>query len=298
MTALRLLLAGSIDYAGLFPPAALDMATAVSNYASYREGTTAWALGRFVVPVGRLQEFEATAMGVLATRPPRTRWKVSVLLAGDTEAEVRAIGDFNRRHATKGTELLADVVEAKGTTPEGIRDLLLTLPGYLQPYVEIPVNADPAPLIAAIAETRGGAKIRTGGVTPDAFPMAQDILRFISACLAAKVPFKATAGLHHPLRAVYPLTYEADSPRAPMFGFLNLFLATVSLVQGGDETAAARLLEETSPTSLQLNNGAIEWEGRRFGKSDIQRARETGIASFGSCSFTEPIGDLTAIHLL
>jgi hypothetical protein len=83
-----------------------------------------------------------------------------------------------------------------------------------------------------------------------------------------------------------------------MFGFLNVFLATVSMVQGLDAAVAARLLEESSPTSLRLNNGAIEWEGQRFGKSAIERARSTGIAAFGSCSFTEPIGDLTALGFL
>ena len=34
MTALRALLAGVIDYAGLFPPAGLDMATALGIHAS------------------------------------------------------------------------------------------------------------------------------------------------------------------------------------------------------------------------------------------------------------------------
>ena len=58
---LRILLRGLIDYAGLFPPASLDMADAVRNYAAYREGEHAWALGRFVVPAARLEEFERVA---------------------------------------------------------------------------------------------------------------------------------------------------------------------------------------------------------------------------------------------
>ena len=34
---LRILMEGLIDYAGLFPPASLDMPTAVRNYAAYRK---------------------------------------------------------------------------------------------------------------------------------------------------------------------------------------------------------------------------------------------------------------------
>lgn len=51
MTMLRTLLIHAVDYAGLFPPAKLDMETAVRNYASYQEGEHSWALGRFIVPV-------------------------------------------------------------------------------------------------------------------------------------------------------------------------------------------------------------------------------------------------------
>jgi len=50
MRALNELLHASIDYAGLFPPAQLDMTTAVENYARYLASDSAWALGRFIVP--------------------------------------------------------------------------------------------------------------------------------------------------------------------------------------------------------------------------------------------------------
>src|SRR5216683_631476 len=72
MSALRALLTGLIDYAGLFPPSALDMPAAVRNYAAYRLSEHAWALGRFVVPLARLKEFEQAAAD-------RRDWKLSVL---------------------------------------------------------------------------------------------------------------------------------------------------------------------------------------------------------------------------
>jgi hypothetical protein len=48
------LLANIIDYAGLFPPASLDMATTVANYASHLGSEDAWLLERLIVPAARL----------------------------------------------------------------------------------------------------------------------------------------------------------------------------------------------------------------------------------------------------
>ena len=82
------------------------------------------------------------------------------------------------------------------------------------------------------------------GITKDAFPKTSELIRFLRGCVQAGLPFKATAGLHHPLRAEYRLTYAPDSPTGVMFGFLNLFLATAFLRAGMAESEAARLLEE------------------------------------------------------
>src|SRR6185436_15978516 len=114
---------------------------------------------------------------------------------------------------------------------------LARIPGYLQPYIEIPVSGDPAPLATAVGRAGGRLKVRTGGVTADAFPSAADLARFLRAAVQAGVPFKATAGLHHPLRAEYRLTYEPGSACGTMFGFLNLFLATAFVSAGMDDAA-------------------------------------------------------------
>ena len=50
---------GLIDYAGLFPPASLDLAAAVRNFTWYRLGDDNWMLGRFIVPASRLQDVAA-----------------------------------------------------------------------------------------------------------------------------------------------------------------------------------------------------------------------------------------------
>ena len=299
MDALHTLLDGSIDYAGLFPPAGLDMPAAVANYAEYRRSPERWALGRFVVPAARLAELERAAAAFAPTSPSADAWPLAVLLADGSAAELRELGEFNCRHAAAGAPALSgDVVEVKASSVEEVERLAGAIPRYLQAYIEIPLREDPAPLIAAIGRAGLRAKVRTGGVTADAFPAPADLARFLAACAAAGVPCKATAGLHHPLRAEYRLTYEPGSAHGTMYGFLNVFLALAFLREGMSREDAVRLLEERDPAAIRFAGDGVEWRGRRLGADALARARGSGIVSFGSCSFTEPISDLEALGLL
>jgi len=294
-TALHALLASAVDYAGLFPPAGLPMAGAVAQYAEYRAGPDVWALGRFVVPAARVAELGRAAEDV-APRAPAEPWRLSALVGADAAEDLRSLGEFNCRHAAPGAVALsADVIEAKAETVDAVERLLAAVPRWAQAYVEIPLASDPRPLVDAIARHGGRAKMRTGGITPDAFPTARQILRFVRACTDARIPFKATAGLHHPLRAEYRLTYEADSPHGTMFGYLNVFLTAVLLPRGLSEPDALALLEERSPTAFRFSPDAAEWRGHRADRQAIEAARREGIVAFGSCSFTEPVGELRAI---
>ena len=290
-TALRALIAGAIDYAGLFPPAGLPMSTSIANYADYRIGPDAWALGRFVVPVARLAELESAAER-LAPRAPAEPWRLSALIGANVAEEVRSLGEFNCRHAATGAAALtADVIEAKSDTADAVARLLAAAPRWAQTYVEVPLANDPRPLVEVIAQHGGRAKMRTGGITPEAFPTAAQVLRFLRACTEARVPFKATAGLHHPLRAEYRLTYAPDSPSGTMFGYVNVFLAAVLLRLGLSDADALALLEERSATAFSFSPDAAEWRGHRADRQAIKEARREGIVAFGSCSFTEPVSE-------
>ncbi|HEX3235460.1 MAG TPA: hypothetical protein VHR41_14775 [Gemmatimonadales bacterium] len=288
MTALSRLLEGSIDYAGLFPPAALELGAAVRQYASYRDGEQSWALGRFVIPVSRLSELEASAAGLMPPQPSERPWRLTALVGLDTAADARVVGEFNCRHAAHGAPgAVTDAIEAKADTVAAVDRLLGSVPDYLQTYVEIPITQDPTPLVEEIARHGERAKVRTGGITAAAFPTTADLARFIRVCAEANVPFKATAGLHHALRGDYPLTYAPDSSRGRMFGFLNVFLAGAYALVGMDAATLKHLLEETSPAAFDVTDDAITWRGHRLDLGAIRRARELVVA-FGSCSFTEP----------
>ena len=45
-----------IDYAGLFPPASLDLKTSFTNYLKYLESPYNWLLSKFVIPAKLLSE--------------------------------------------------------------------------------------------------------------------------------------------------------------------------------------------------------------------------------------------------
>src|SRR5262245_66189313 len=128
-------------------------------------------------------------------------------------------------------------------------------PANLTPYFEIPIGDGLAELIKSIAETGARAKVRTGGVAADAFPSSFDLARFIKICAEEDVPFKATAGLHHPLRSVNKLTYAPESESAMMHGFLNVFLAAAFAQSGMDVDRLVEMLEEKTPEAFRFDSG-------------------------------------------
>jgi hypothetical protein len=277
LESIRALLHKAIDYAGLFPPAGLDTAAAVANYARYQNGPEAWMLARFVLPAARLAEFERVA---------GRRWPLSVLAGEDPAATLASITE-------------CDAIEMKIDAPGRIREIMSRIPAGILAYFEIPIASDPQPFIEALAACGGRAKVRTGGVKPESIPGAKDIARFIARCAALNVPFKATAGLHHALRGSYPLTYEPDSPHATIHGFLNVFAAACLAYSGvRDEAELAGILEQQSLDELRFDDDSIGWSGRRVGVEQIRNARAELVVSFGSCSFEEPVADLRALGLL
>jgi hypothetical protein len=286
--ALRSLLEELIDYAGLFPPAGLAMQSAVANYAHYKTGKHSWMLGRLVVPVARLTEFEQAwrAMG------EPSGWQLSALVA-KPESELPAAKDFNAKHAGK---LKIDALEVKASTVEEIGKL--TIPAATLAYVEIPVAQDPVRLVAAIKSAGLRAKIRTGGLTADMFPDAAVIARFVRRCFESGVAFKATAGLHHPLRCAKPFTYEPGSAVGKMHGFLNVFLAVAYALRGMPVDFLAHLLLEENAREFHFNEDGLQWGGQTLTAAEIESARRDFGIAFGSCSFEEPISDLQSLGLL
>lgn len=297
--ATAVLLRDLIDYAGLFPPASLAMSPAVANYDAYSRSEWNWILGRFIVPAARLGEFEKAFAGLPTPTPGFPSWRLSVLLSSDPVADVARIREFNQRvtNFISGRKAIVESVEVKVANADEIKRISGIFPAELATHFEIPLS-NCGECIAAVAGCGRRAKMRTGGETADKFPAPESVIEFIRLCAASNVPFKATAGLHHPLRSVHRFTYQPESASGIMHGFVNIFLAAAFLRAGMNANLAVQLLEEQSAHAFHFDFDGVAWREHRLSRDEIAAARRDFSISFGSCSFTEPIDDLRSLHLL
>ncbi len=162
--------------------------------------------------------------------------------------------------------LLADTEPA--TLPAQIETLETKRPQKLSlpTYCEVPLNQVPPGAFAKIRTTT---------------PTVNQLAEFLKEAAARRLPFKATAGLHHPIR----------STKTGMHGFLNVFVAATAAWHGADDLDLIDILTEEDPHELLARLETLTI-------AQIEAARRDFAHSFGSCSFDEPIDDLHALGLL
>lgn len=311
--AAKALTKGLIDYAGLFPPAKLDMAPAVENFARYLRSAEAPMLGRFVCPAARLGEVTRAGQmlmpGTFATSgyPEMAGdgepWRISAIVPHDSATplaeSLEHIREFNHRHEDESQGLaIVDAIETPLKQVSDADALLDAVPEQLAIAMEIPVaqNDDIRGYIAALAGTGAAAKIRCGGITADAMLPAGPIVSFMQACRTAGVPFKCTAGLHHALPGQYRLTYEDNPPMGPMQGFVNTFVAAILIgAKAIDEDTALELMAETNGSNFVLSDQHIGWKEHTVPVATAVEQRNRFALSYGSCSFDEPTQELAEL---
>jgi len=321
-TALQALLHGAIDYAGLFPPAKLEMAAAAANYARYRQEAEGWMLGRFICPASRLKELTPWHGEMMAAERP---WRLSALgRGGETVAsflenlrtDLAEIAAFREQTAER---VVVDVLEVKVPTElqrdgnlagSWLAETYATLerhgPPIIAPYFEAAPTGPLTPLLAALAEEEfspaaesrlrclpGGFKLRCGGTEPAAFPTPEQVAAVIAACRDDDLPLKFTAGLHHPIR-------RYDPPlQVTMHGFLNVLLAALFAYQGDwTEAELLALLKDEEIRDFQVTAEALRWRDHVLPADQIAALREEYGLTFGSCSFDEPRDDLGSLGWL
>jgi hypothetical protein len=282
MTAIDALLAGLFDYAGLYPPASVDMQTAVRNYLRYQQSAHRDALGRFVVHLDRVAELR----GAAGQSFPEMR--LSVIVPADLES--CAVTDLLR-------DLKHVVFECKVNRTSEVEHVSAQIADAAECYFEIPLKVDDQ-LLNAIKAHGSRVKLRMGGVMAEAFPSADAIAAMLKALADRHLAFKATAGLHHPIRSQHPFTYEADSAAGTMHGFMNVATAATLLHSGATSREALQILEEDDPRAWKVTPDAIEWRGVRWSADQLRAVRQDLFISIGSCSFEEPIRDLESLGWL
>ena len=314
-----------IDYAGLFPPARLDLEPALREYVQIRKSDHAWMLGRFIVDTPRLEGLARLGRETLSETDLPIRLCV-ILGSGasadealdaaraDLETVRSVIADYRNTVFVDGFEIrfpeqavekadfvsfLAGVRQAVASA--GLRgvELFAEAGEPATPRWQQTDSATVEGIAAYITDfpdddtlRRTGLKLRCGGLEPQAFPPAERVAGIIADCRDQHVPLKFTAGLHHPVRFYDP------GLDVKQHGFLNVFGAGVfawALNMSRAELTECLLDEESS--SFRFDGDRFMWRDRVASAAKVERGREMFVTAFGSCSFDEPLDDLKALGI-
>src|SRR6185503_18842805 len=174
---LRALLNRSIDYAGMFPPCSLELVPAMKNQAEYVRSPDSWMLSAFVLPTAKF----ADAGGLVSQFDKHHPLRISALGAktenaaaflAELKTSAEAIRSFQKQHVD-----LAPIVQLEMFLPQdvdlsGLNEAAAQVGDLkLQCFWETPAeSADKTiGLLARAKQPAFGYKLRTGGVTADAF---------------------------------------------------------------------------------------------------------------------------------
>jgi hypothetical protein len=321
-----------IDYAGLFPPALLPMDEAIRQYAGYRKSPENWMLSRFICPAARLRELKMYKDTLFSDGEPfnfsvlgRSGKNKTEFLSGlgkDLEL-IREFIEFNENRVVIDvfeTRLPEDIT--RGDNVYAISQFLNTVAAALEENapIELTVYYETnfinfgkfwekalRSTVNGIAEHNRyiqrtgkliryknvGFKMRCGGVEPQSYPTPEQVAVAIDACANLRLPLKATAGLHHPIR------HFNQDEKIIMHGFLNVFGAVILAEAHHLEASQIQeIIEDEDTSNFMFTRRAFAWKNLRASVDEIKTAREKYAVSFGSCSFDEPREDLRALKLM
>lgn len=244
------------DDAAIFPPGNLPLDEAIRAHHAHREAPYARLVGPLVVSLPDLSKLAGTGPLDIAVVVPDA---ASAAVAMDWASAISGVRLVSLEVAATTVERLRwEIGEPAGTTV----------------YVELPRDERRPVLIEELAGTAYRAKLRTGGARADLYPDELELATAVVALVAAGLPFKATAGLHHALRNTDRKTgFEQH-------GFLNLLAATGAAAGGASVDEVASVLAERSANRVHLPDG------------------DSLLRSIGTCSIDEPLAELTELGLL
>ena len=307
---------GILDYAGLYPPASLPLEEAFRNFAVYQNDPDSWMLSRFVIPAKRLAELSPLMLGdgrYSFTALGRSGKSSGEFLA-HLEFDLRDVQAFCNAHASQAVVDMFEVAlylpafddqYALNALVKQTAEVLNS--NGLTVFFEAPFDtAQDKPFgdgwqtradklfyaLRKVKDKHVGFKLRTGGVTADAFPSTAQVAWAIIEARDSGIPLKCTAGLHHPVR------HYNESVQTKMHGFLNVFGAGLLAGANGISLEQVQaILDDEDPKSFVFNGSDFAWQDVHAASSGIERARHY-VTSFGSCSFDEPREDLRSLGLL
>ena len=290
--------AALIDYAGLFPPASLSMALAVAEYTRIRSEEHHWVAGRFLCRASQLTELAATATATFASG--ELPWEVGVIFDGTPGESGAESIDFQAEMDPVMTIAAAEAKlnEPTSTSVTSLLDAMFSIGPDTVAFIEVDRETSITEQVSLVARQLsgrrrvGGAKLRCGGTTPDMSPTPAQLAEFVIACTNERLPFKATAGLHEPIRH-FDVRLGAER-----HGFINILMAAALAEAGLDPATIEEVVADTHVDNFSVSAAFASWRGNEIPGSTLRRVRHSGFVSYGSCDFDEPIDALAALGYL
>ena len=328
---LRTFMNGLIDYAGLFPPADLPLNEAMEEYVSQLKSNNSSMLSRFIIHTSKLNDLEQ----FLPLFTDLDALRLSVLGGGGNSDDdylnkiTGNIADITKFREKHGEKIEIDVIECKMPSNSPSRKTMVEVTTLLNenglthyheflklPEINMNYSTDVdesiwdeeiVPTVELLSKMKNtGIKLRCGGVVKEAFPTVEQIAAMIQTCVIAEVPMKFTAGLHHPIR------HFAEEYDEYMHGFINtfgagIFATTFPKPNNLQEKyrmfiLLSHMIDDQNAENFSFTNNSLIWKvgddrDTEFEIDDekIKTAREKSMISYGSCSFQEPIDDLSQL---
>jgi len=310
---------GIIDYAGLFPPANLNLFDSLSNYLNYIKTNKYNLLSSFVLPINLIDDFIPTLekigtdyskldISFVATKPNDAINFIDSIKS-DMD-KINSLVNKNDKIYAKAIEITLPIKSDIGENKDDFEKLYNTISMVsklvnnekLQVYYEVPnsknwieITKNTIKLLAEYNSSNQNNisyKIRCGGVKPEMTPPNENVIAAIMTCTKYNVSLKATAGLHHPFR------HFNDELGGVMHGFVNIFVAIILSKNMNLRTELMlELLNDENPINFEWNDNGLTWQNHFISIEDIKESKDI-ISSFGSCSFDEPIDDLKELNIL
>ncbi|MDR7304361.1 hypothetical protein [Haloactinomyces albus] len=259
-----------VDDAGLFPPTALDMPAAIERHRRDQQAGEPMLTHRFLCPAGRIEQMRAQlvdsdhiAVGLITDHGAEGLDEVLAVIEADPRLSLALLEIPLAKFGSSATAAL-----------RALDDVPTSVPAFLEPSAASGVDELLEALSTADGQRRIGAKLRCGGVRAELFPSSTEVAHFITACVAAGLPLKATAGLHQAVRHQDPETGFVHH------GYLNLLLAAARAGEGTGAAEVRQVLETEDPGELAQRIGELD--------RDVAVRARSVLVSYGSCSTSTP----------
>jgi hypothetical protein len=305
-----------IDYAGIIPPSNLDIKSAFRNYIKYISGEEKWMIGKFIIPARKLISLSFMNETEELSNPV----ELAVLLTDENlfcdfnsslYNDIKNIKEINSSHFSLNTfelKLPLDLCNIDNfcKIPEFLDKTYYSISESIKSnaniFFELNINDDWKYLIPVFSEMLSnykmedngvGFKFHTGNIIEDSIPSTEKISLAIFSCNDAKVPFKATAGFHHPIRCF------DNSTSTKMHGFINVFGAGIqTFMHKLSKESLAEIINDENPENFVFSDNGFNWKNFFVDKDEIEFTRNNFMISFRSDNFDKPREDLKYLNLL